>query len=140
MGDIIPSYQYADENISARMRPVIFVNPSGDIQEKAFSLNVPMARELQKVSPAMRTMRLAKCLENVISKLDDGTVIKDIDVLFSPEYKVDVIKVLIDACRRKRFSVIWPGTYEDGKLYYAEEGYRDYKSYDIFQYDITVIL
>ena len=69
----------------------------GDIMEiLPDSLNVPMARELQKVSPAMRTMRLAKCLENVISKLDDGTVIKDIDVLFSQEYKVDVIKVLID--------------------------------------------
>ena len=43
-------------------------------------------------------------------------------------------------CKKKPFRVIWPGRYEDGKLYYAEEGYRDYKTYDVANYDVTVII
>ena len=51
----------------------------------------------------------------------DGVVIKDFDVMFNPEYKVDVLKIMVDACKRKPFSIIWPGKCEDGKLFYMEE-------------------
>ena len=42
--------------------------------------------------------------------------------------------------RKKLFRVIWHGTYIDGKLIYAEEGYLDYKVYNICDYDITCII
>ena len=60
-------------------------------------------------------------------------------VMFNPEYKVDVLKILIAARKRKRYSVIWPGRLEDGKLIYAEEGYPDYKVFNIADYDITCV-
>ena len=67
-------------------------------------------------------------------------IIKDIDVLFNPEYKVDVLKILTEARKRKRYSVIWPGRCENGKLIYGEEGYLDYRTYDIENYDITCVI
>ena len=51
----------------------------------------------------------------------------------------DVLKILISARKRKRYCVIWPGEFEDGKLIYGEEGYADYKVYNIADYDITFI-
>ena len=122
-------------------KPIIFCRPSDEIANQAVSLNILLAKELQKQSNAMmRTMRLESNLLSVLSTLGEDPVIKDIDVLFNPTYKTDVIKSLINVCRKKQFSVIWPGRYEDGKLYYAEEGYQDYKVYNIESYDITVIV
>ena len=69
----------------------------------------------------------------------DGVTIKDIDVMFNPDYKVDVLKILIATRKRKNYSVIWPGKFEDGKLIYGEEGYPDYKVFNIADYDITCV-
>ena len=52
---------------------------------------------------------------------------------------MDVLKILISARKRKRYSVIWPGRFENGKLIYGEEGYPDYKVYRIEDYDITCV-
>jgi hypothetical protein len=67
-------------------------------------------------------------------------IIKDIDVMFNPDYKVDVLKILIAARKRKRYSVIWPGRFENGKLIYSEEGYADYKTYNLADYDVTCVI
>ena len=76
----------------------------------------------------------------VLNTIGEAPVIKEFDVMFNPSYDLDVIKTLINLCRKKQFSVIWPGKYENGKLYYAEEGYKDYKVYNIEDYDITVVV
>ena len=79
-------------------------------------------------------------LLQVLNMLGETPVISEFDVLFNPAYKLDVIKMLINVCRKKQFAVIWPGRSENGKLYYAEDGYKDYKVYNIEDYDITVIV
>lgn len=141
MGDIVQAYFFYGSVIDSMKKPIIFCRPSDEIANQAVSLNILLAKELQKQSNAMmRTMRLESNLLSVLSTLGEDPVIKDIDVLFNPTYKTDVIKSLINVCRKKQFSVIWPGRYEDGKLYYAEEGYQDYKVYNIESYDITVIV
>ena len=85
-------------------------------------------------------MKLEQIFNSVLDRYPDGVTIKDIDVLFNPDYKVDVLKILIAARKRKRYCVIWPGRFEDGKLIYAEEGYPDYKVYEIANYDITCVI
>ena len=141
MGDIIKAYQFNENSAVSVLKPIVFCNCPKEIEEKAFSINVALAKELQKQSSFMtRTMRLEKCLQDVIDSLGDKPVIKDFDVLFNPSYQTDIIKALINVCRKKQFSAIWPGRYEDGRLYYAEEEYEDYKVYEISNYDITVII
>ena len=83
---------------------------------------------------------MERCFNQVILGLPDGAVIKDFDVLFNPDYQVDVLKIFVTACKQKTFSVLWPGRLEDGKLFYAEEGFPDYKVYNIGDYDITCIV
>ena len=60
--------------------------------------------------------------------------------LFNPDYQLDVLRTLMNVSKRKSFMVVWPGTYKDGKLIYAQEGYSDYKSFDLNDYDITVVI
>ena len=141
MGVILKAYQFECPEKSNLMKPIIFCNPMKEIVDSAVSLNILLAKEMKKQdSMMMRTMRLESNLFMIIEGLGEEPVIKDFDVLFNPAYQTDVLKSLINVCKKKPFRVIWPGRYEDGKLYYAEEGYRDYKTYDVANYDVTVII
>ena len=104
------------------------------------SVSKPLAEALLACKPNRRSMELEQIFNNVLDTLPDGAVIKDIDVMFNPDYKVDVLKILMASRKRKRYSVIWPGRCEDGKLIYGEEGFPDYKTYNIENYDITCVI
>ena len=103
------------------------------------SVSKEMADELLACKPNRRIMKLEQIFNTVLDKYPDDVTIKDIDVMFNPDYKVDVLKILIAARKRKRYSVIWPGRLEDGKLIYGEEGYPDYNVYNIADYDIMCV-
>lgn len=104
------------------------------------SVSKPLAEALLACKPNRRSMKLEQIFNKVLDTLPDGVVIKDIDVMFNPDYKVDVLKILMASRKRKRYSVIWPGRCEDGKLIYGEEGFPDYKTYNIENYDITCVI
>lgn len=104
------------------------------------SVNMQLSEELLFCKENRRSMRLEQIFNNVLDQYPDGVVIKDIDVMFNPDYKVDVLKILIAARKRKNYSVIWPGRIENGKLFYGEEGFDDYKVYNLSDYDITCVI
>ena len=104
------------------------------------SISKILSEELQRISPRSRTMRLATCFQTVLAQYPDSVVIKDIDVMFNPAYQVDVLKILTEARKNKPYSVIWPGRYENGTLYYSEQRYPDYKTYDVKNYDIICVI
>ena len=85
-------------------------------------------------------MKLEQIFNKVLDRYPDGVIIKDIDVMFNPAYQVDVLKILTEARKSKPYSVIWPGRYENGTLYYSEQGYPDYKTYEVKNYDITCVV
>lgn len=120
-------------------KPIIYCNPAADLIEQAVSLNHTLAEALILYKPARRTFQVERCFQTALARLPDDAVIKDFDVLFNPEYKIDVLKILIRNCKTKPFSVIWPGTLQDGKLLYAEVDYKDYKEYDVDAYDVTCV-
>ena len=103
------------------------------------SISKEFADELLACKAERRSMKLEQIFNTVLDRYPDGVTIKDIDVMFNPDYKVDVLKILIAARKRKGYSVIWPGRLEGGKLIYGEEGYPDYKVYEIADYDITCV-
>lgn len=84
-------------------------------------------------------MRLANCFQKVLDSLPDWPIVKDIDVMFNPNYQVDVMKILISAYKHKPYSLIWPGSYANGKLTYGEENYPDYRVYEISDYDVMCV-
>ena len=73
------------------------IDCSGDQDMNAYSLNRELAEKLISVRPRMRSIQMEKCLVDVLKKLPLNAVVKDVDVLFNPVYKVDVLKVLISA-------------------------------------------
>lgn len=140
MGAIIKAQDITANNINWLLKPIIYCCLCDDIQNDAKSINTLLAEELTKYKENRRTMQLERCFNQVMSAFPDGTIIKDFDVMFNPTYKVDVLKIMIAAYKKKPFSIIWSGKCEKGKLIYAEEGYSDYKVYSINDYDITCVI
>ena len=138
MGTIIEFHQVADEQAMLN-RLLIYMKAIKKMTEPQ-SVSKESADELLACKPNRRSMKLEQIFNKVLDRYPDGVTIKDIDVMLNPEYQVDVLKILIEARKRKKYSVIWPGRFEDGKLIYAEEGYPDYKVYEIANYDITCVI
>ena len=138
MGTIIEISRLPDDAAMVS-RLLIYMNAIQKMHESR-SVSKPLAEALLACKPNRRSMKLEQIFNNVLDTLPDGVVIKDIDVMFNPDYKVDVLKILMASRKRKRYSVIWPGRCEEGKLIYGEEGFPDYKTYDIENYDITCVI
>jgi hypothetical protein len=138
MGEIIEISQLPDdEGMVSRL--LVYLKLLKKLQEPK-SVSKPLAEALLACKENRRSMKLEQIFNSVLDRYPDGVVIKDIDVLFHPNYQVDVLKILMAARKRKRYSVIWPGKCENGKLIYGEEGYPDYRTYDIENYDITCVI
>ena len=140
MGTIISAHWFFKNNVSGLLKPIIYCCPYEGVEDVAVPINRLLAEKLIDCKKKQRTMRIETFFNQVLDQLPNDVVIKDFDVMFNPEYKVDVLRIMIVACRRKLFSVIWPGRYEDGKLFYAEEGYADFKIFNIEEYDVTCII
>lgn len=139
MGEIIKNTQISSYT-DCSLKPVILCNCDSEVKQKAQSLNVILARKLNDIPLKSRTRKLEQCFIETLRDFDDNVIIKDFDVLFNPDYKIDAIAMMVSAYKKKSFSAIWPGKFEEGKLIYAEEGYSDYKIYDIGNYDITCVI
>ena len=108
--------------------------------EDAVSLNKAIADELLKIKPIRRTMQLETCYNKILSGLPDNTIIEGIDVMFNPNYQIDILMMLIASNRIKPFRLIWPGRIENERLIYSEEGYPDYRTFEISNYDIVCVI
>ena len=137
MGNIIDFYQMVEEEAMLN-RLLVYMNALQKMFEPK-SVSKELADRLLTCRPNRRSMKLKQIFNAVLVLYPDRVTIKDIDVMFNPEYRVDVMKILVSARKRKEYSVIWPGKFEDGKLIYGEEGYPDYKVYKIRDYDITFV-
>lgn len=140
MGKTIDSFTFQRVGSSGLMKPIIYCNASEDVLSRAVSINKKLAIELSALRPKRRTIQLEACFQRVLAQLPDDTVIRDFDVMFNPAYQVDVLRVLVNANKKKPFSAIWCGRYEDGKLIYAEEGYLDFRTFYIDNYDVTCVI
>ena len=138
MGAIVEYRKLAEEQAVYRL--LIYSRAFSKMDTDAISVNKSIAAELINIKPNRRSMHLEKCFVKVLETLPERPVVKDIDVMFNPEYQVDVLKLLISAYKQRNYSLIWPGTYSEGKLIYSEEGFSDYRVYEIKDYDILCVI
>ena len=139
MAVVVRSRDLMISRTAGLLQPIIYCKSDTEIV-CASSLNMLLAEKLMMVKPSRRTMRLEQCFQQVLNSLPDNPVIRDFDVLFNPDYEVDILRIMTSVGKSKPFQIIWPGRYEDGRLIYAEEGYRDYKVYDLDKYDVTCVI
>lgn len=140
MGIVVSVRKISTLSSNGLLRPIVYCCGDLDNVEPVVSLNRILAEQLAVYKPKRRTMQIEKCLSQTLAEQPDGVFIKDFGVLFNPDYKIDILQVMINVCKNKPFNIIWPGRYENEKLFYAEEGYPDYKVFNINNYDVTCVI
>lgn len=140
MGKQISKYEYEKSSSGGLMKPIIFCGQDEELEKNAIALNVSIAEKLIDTEPSRRSFKLPSIIDMIVAELPENSTIKDFDVLFNPAYQIDVLQILITACRKKEFTILWPGTYSDRKLMYAWPGNMDFKVYELDKYDVTCIV
>lgn len=104
------------------------------------NLGLELSKRLLELPKGERAKRVPDLVYNIVSEVDsDRLVVDNIDILFSPAYKLDVLKLFTQIGRSKKLIVIWDGELNDGILSYSAQGYEDYQCYNINDYDVYCI-
>lgn len=99
-----------------------------------------LSSELIKIDQNRRNIEVGKVIEHIFSKINASEIIvANIDILFNPSYRLDIIKLFIQLSRNKTVIVQWSGKLDSNNLIYSEPKYEDYKKYEINNYNIICL-
>ena len=104
------------------------------------SLGQALSRELIQIDKNIRNAEVEKVTKSIFSGINSNKlIVTDIDILFNPLYKLDVIKLFMQLSANKKVIVQWPGKLDSNNLVYSEPKYEDYKKYEIKNYNIICL-
>lgn len=145
MGSTIKMSSLNKDKLNKLLTPIVFCIDGNKVasltkEYNILSVNEILSKRLLTYERYSRNLFVADELDKIIEKNGESLLIIDFEILFNPEYQLDVLKLFIIANRKKKIAVLWSGRYESGKLLFAEPGYIDYKSYNVNDYDISCII
>lgn len=145
MGSTFKLSSMNKDKIEKLMTPLIFCMGQDKLasyseEYNVLSINGLLAKKLLEYEPDKRGLFIADEFNNIIDSIDEPVLLKDFEILFDPDFQIDVLKLFIMTNRKKRIAVLWCGKYRSGKLIFAEPEYEDYKAYNINDYDISCII
>jgi hypothetical protein len=104
------------------------------------NLGLIVSEQLCSLDKGSRKQAVVDIVKKAIDHVQsDRVVIENIDLLFSPEYSLDVIKLFAQVGKAKNLIILWEGAFKDGVITYAQPGCRDYHRYEIKNYDAYCI-
>lgn len=145
MGSTFKLSSLNKDTLDKLLTPLVFCVNQSQLSSAAngsdiVSINEVLSKRLLVYEQNERILCVIDEVNKIIDNAGDHLLITDFEILFNPEYQIDVLKMFIMINRKKKISIIWPGRYEEGKLKFAEPEYQDYKAYNISDYDITCII
>jgi len=122
--------------------PVIFVGSSSRLISEncdKLSLNILLAEKLALIQPQNRPMQIMDETKAILYSNTKPLLLDRYEMLFAPDYQLNVLKIFMDLARFRPLFVTWPGKLNNNALIYAEPGDPEYRNYRIADYDVIVI-
>lgn len=104
------------------------------------NIGLMLSERMYKAKADGSPVNIANELDAILGEEHRDITIANCDVLFSPEYELDVIKLLLQVGRNQRLYLQWPGEIAGEKLTYSEPGRFDFKEYNIKDYVDTYVV
>ena len=104
------------------------------------NIGLMLGERLYKAKAYGPPVNIANELDAILGEEHRDMILANTDILFSPEYEMDVIKLLLQLGRNQRFYMQWPGEITGEKLTYSEPGRFDFKEYNIKDYVDTYVV
>lgn len=94
------------------------------------NVNLALSGELLELTAKQRSLRLPGILDQIADQAQSPVVLDNLEILFDKDLKQDPLRLLQGISRNRDMVASWNGTSTDGKLWYAEIGHPEYRSYD----------
>ena len=104
------------------------------------NLNLNLSKELLELTIKQRKSNVSKILAQIVNGQEKTIFLDNIEILFDINLEYDPLRGLQDLSRNLAIVVSWNGTYNNGKLTYAEPGHPEYKSYNSYDVNNTLIV
>ena len=102
-----------------------------DSESIPLNLNLELSSRLLEYSIKQRPLKVTEITTEIIEHLPSPIVLDKLDILFDPSLQTDPLALLQSLSRSKTIIAFWSGSLKDNKLYYAEPGYPEYRSYPV---------
>lgn len=104
------------------------VTPAGD--SRPISLGSSLGARLLALSRRERALNCAALLGSLLDEAGTDPVLLDnLEILFDPALKQDVLRLLQGLSRNRTIVAAWPGEYAEGVLTHAEPDHPEYVRY-----------
>lgn len=141
MGTVIKRRDFLPVIEQAR-QGVFVLAPKVSVPVNATFVNIGLmlGERMYKAKVDGSPVNIANELDAILGEEHRDITLANSDVLFSPEYELDVIKLLLQVGRNQRLYMQWPGEIAGEKLTYSEPGRFDFKEYNIKDYVDTYVV
>jgi len=111
MGCIIKLYSLNKDKLNKILTPIVFCINGNKVASCAkeyniLSINEILSKRLLIYERYKRNLFVADELDKIIENNGQPLLIKDFEILFNPEYQLDVLKLFIIANRKKKIAVL----------------------------------
>lgn len=147
MGELYTKYNFELDLVKRnRTLVVICMKYDGFLKYKEIkdlsiiNLGLDLSLVLKEHPVESRNSKVIDELNNIFARAQtEHTLVKNLDMLFNPEYKLNVLKYFINLSRNRLIFLEWPGKLKNRELEYSEINYSDYQKYNIDNYKIALI-
>lgn len=104
------------------------------------NIGLTLGEKMYKAKADGSPVNITNEMDAILGEEKRDITLANTDILFSPEYELDVIKLLLQVGRNQRLYMQWPGEINGEKLTYSEPGRFDFKEYNIKDYVDTYVV
>lgn len=94
------------------------------------NVNLALSNALLELTGKQRSLRLPGIFDQIAGKAQSPVVLDNLEILFDKDLKQDPMRLLQGISRNRAVVASWNGTMTSGRLFYAETGHPEYRSYD----------
>lgn len=103
------------------------------------NVNLELSRKLLGVEVKQRYRKVQRLLGEIIeSRTPRAVILDNIEMLFEPSLRLDVLGCLKQLSRRQVIVAAWNGVYENGLTYASPEHAREFRRFSV-DHDVLIV-
>ena len=95
------------------------------------NINLKISEQMLELTAKQRALRLPKILAEIAEKGKEPILLDNLEILFDKDLQQDPLRLLQSVSRNRCVVATWNGRSNNKKLFYAQAGHPEYRSYEM---------
>ncbi len=105
-------------------------NIANELGSTVINVNLTISAELLEQTAKQRSLRLPSIIDRISNQGNSPLILDNLEMLFETKLKQDPLRLLQGISRNRVVVASWNGVFNSGRLFYAEIGHPEYRSYE----------